>query len=611
MRMNNAVNEKFNENHQCAYMVEYSEEKTAEKAKTLIKALFGKDYDRFRKIFYHICISDVFDYKILVTRRAYLLYKIFVLVFRLFENERPDESKTFYVKGQVYNSHSIELINSFDIAKKRILVFDDIIVHGRTINSTIDRLKKLGAKTNQISVWCLLKSEYTNCLSSEIQERITTYRDCDEETWKNLSEDLTKIVVLYGKGYTSYVDTYVLKKSVFPILYKQLKTDKDFIELHSLERFDVSSFLLFPQPKEDGESKDYNCIRFYKYEDYLLIVPYVFIETIQEDCVRDYAFALLYKYEIKKAPADFFENGDLKKNLEKLFLKWTVNAIGKKIVESFLSKYNIVDSLEQTIIREESFQGINPQTTIDLPVQVSSFSKNYDESIDLDVDFCNKKLAESVSESLRFIRIENEEDVTELIQNAFSIYSFKIKEEDERRAKKQSNAELQERCKGLRITDAIYIFNDLLGQYCECKEINLSHIVRRETVALFIQNWDCGVASYDFSSFNDENTQKSMISGFIRNGEQVFREIYKSFNEIYQYYYVFTAKTLITDVSSLYAFGNYLENNLPERLRTQAKLFNEYMNLNSSYFADVFIVDSSGIRPEIFDFVNNYIRRSL
>lgn len=315
--MNRLVSDDLNENQisvkgdesQCVKnpsLIIENEDEAKEIYNYMKSLLEPDDYERISDIFYHICTSKDFQYKILVTRRAYLLYEIFAVIFSFVKEARPNHEAEFQIEGKIYNSHSLPLLSTLDAytsdaKKERYLIFDDIIVHGRAISKTFEKLKSKNIDSQNISVWCLLKKKDANCLLDEVNKRITVYRSCDSEAWKTLSDKLTNIVVRHGGGYTSYVDTYRFvfgqeqeTKEKFKRIFLNLhnKGNYKLIHLHMSEKFDVKSFIVL-ENKNISNSNEISCVRFYQYQHYLIVAPYVFLATVKTEDAFSYAVKVL------------------------------------------------------------------------------------------------------------------------------------------------------------------------------------------------------------------------------------------------------------------------------------------------------------------------------
>lgn len=129
-------------------------------------------------------------------------------------------------------------------------------------------------------------------------------------------------------------------------------------------------------------------------------------------------------------------------------------------------------------------------------------------------------------------------------------------------------------------------------------------------LSLVITSWDDGSTSYNFAPFPEIGGEK-IISGFLRNGEQVYRVIYDLYSKVYQYYYVFTLKTLEFRYSQLLNFGEHLTKAISSKkvLPKDVWRFLEYLKIDTSYFEDVFAVRPKEIPEYVIDDVNLYIEK--
>lgn len=617
------------------FLIESKEE--ANKIDNYMSYIFGADYKIIKEIFYHICISEDFQYKILVTRRAYLLYAIFSSMFELSKDTRPPEADdNFQISGTIYNSHSLNLISDSDIDSpenkpNRFLIFDDIVVHGRAISHNYEALLKKGIKDKNISIWCLFRNNDTNCLTEQAEKRITVFTTCNDRKWKKISDVITDIVVRFGQGYTSYIDTYRLSRSdeaqksdSAQKMYNSFSEVQNAkppmsITMESLSKFQVKSYVTQTNTYNFNED-EIDCVRFYQYSNDnindMIVIPYVFFGTIKAEEALSYAVKLLKQYRIEKIPSRFVpkDETELEKkiNLAPLLLKWTCNQIGKVLTDRTLSKEKIDFNLFSTVRRKETFGEIE-ENLISLNDINSKFLNGYtfnDAVSTLENDFCCQTFTQSLFENYECIKNSNitfgKAEIHQLLKNAFTAYSYKIREEDERRAQSQ-----KDRLIGVRVSDIITCINDFLNEHQDLKSVfpenELQNQIILETIALFVDSWDCGSAAYDLVIFTDKDGTK-WVSGFMRNGEQVFRSLYDRFSKIYQYYHIYTSYTLKTDTNSLQLFGDYLAKNLPMPLSQQARLFNQYMKFNTSYDSDVFVVAPVGkISDAVFLCVENYV----
>lgn len=102
-----------------------------------LKAILGdKFYEEIKEFFRQFILASNVD-KLLITRRAYILYKIFYKIISISEAQDDKKAKdAIATRGDcstcVYTTHSIPLLLGKS-EKRPLLIVDDVIVNGRTI----------------------------------------------------------------------------------------------------------------------------------------------------------------------------------------------------------------------------------------------------------------------------------------------------------------------------------------------------------------------------------------------------------------------------------------------------------------------------------------------
>lgn len=590
---------------------------------SLKRGLGFDEFNRLKELFFHVCISK-YEYKLLVTRRAYLLYKIFEAVFQCFPGERPNISEPFKSFGKVYNSHSMFLLtNIFENGNgdEKLLVVDDIIVYGRAVSNVMRDLQdKVKIPKNQIYIWCFYKNSMARCISKDVEDRLMVYKITSNQIWKKASDVFTEAIVKNGQGYTSFVDTYVLENFVDRIpeeknnLYiignadQKIELPTGFtVKLDVLEKFNVQSWIYFPQEIADYPNS-VGCIRFYLNETDLLVIPYLFIKDVYVENVYGFVFELLKQYNIQQIPKEFIEDYDSdSKRLITLFLKWSVNRIGQELIKHLLRNNQMDYNPDFTVLHKETFPFDNE---VDIPNQFTWNNTKVEESVP-DKDFCLGAFSEIVKK-----KYEAEQQILSLddLKQVYTQYAFYIKEEDERRAALQQN-----RCLGISAFDSYETVTGITNLEAEAKEEAL-----REVLSLYIMQWDIGEASYNLYEISSSETgAHTFASGLMCNGEQVYKRIYNLYSYVYPYFKCFTQRTYEYRHEELERFGTFLKSIFDKQERkgliTEAVLdlrkkelrnFLDDMQMNSSYFDDAFVIRGQDIAvtKEIAGVVDEYVR---
>lgn len=579
-------------------------------------ALGPVEFRRLKELFFHVYIEK-YPFKLLVTRRAYLLYKLFVDIFTFFPEELTAFEKPFETYGKIYNSHSMHLLKKYfqddSIQDKRLLIVDDIIVHGRAVSQTCSDLNnEVFAKIEDMSFWCYYLSYDAKCISPDVKRKLDIYKVTGNQTWKRVSNIFTKAIIDYGVGYTSYIDTYLIRNYDGKILeflekkatkqYKVIQTESD-----SQENYTVKSYIYMKNEALDEDLKCAECLRFYTKGNDLLVIPYLFVDSICATQAYSYIIALLNKYGISKIPCEFDSTIENDIDLVVLFLKWTVNRIGQEIVRQFFNHLTDVADISLEVNQHtESFNLTEDEDMIDIPNSKVDSLKTC--VCTEQMNFCAGIFEQAVDQIVPDVGGKLFPDYKTLY-DIYTQYSFKIKEEDEANAESGKS----DRCTGIRLIDA---YDILVKKYKIDGDENKREVLHN-LISLFIMQWDTGGASYNL--FKIKNAEYTFISGLMRNGEQVYRQIYHLYPHIYPYFKYFTKTTLEYRKSELKRFGNYLKSVWRDKER-KGSLFGEEASANkeindfiqclefvSSYFDDVFVVRANKLNESAVNIVKDYI----
>ena len=129
------------------------------------------------------------------------------------------------------------------------------------------------------------------------------------------------------------------------------------------------------------------------------------------------------------------------------------------------------------------------------------------------------------------------------------MYLTSIQNVDEKQAK-----EGLERKIGIRVNDIINMFE---------KELTIKEL-KEVIIAEIISSWDIGLSSYVIEEIKIDDT-KSVIDGFIRNGEQTYRNIFEIYSVPYAIFYKYFVETCEYQKGSLMELAQYLDENLNKK----------------------------------------------
>lgn len=216
--------------------------------------------DQIKRFFFHVHYNK-YAAKILITRRAYVLFKMFSDIMTspedsdkiVFWDTEILKSRICPKDHSILNSHSLNYINKIiddtpeeKRAGLKFLLVDDIVIHGRTISKEYERISHIlnnkHIPSQNIDVWCLdlNKAVYSLPCIKIPRNQIKVFWNANEGIWKNESNRLTKLILLWKKGYTSIVNVYKYEMS--------FKNIKNYFKSQS------TKYILIKSDSVEGES---------------------------------------------------------------------------------------------------------------------------------------------------------------------------------------------------------------------------------------------------------------------------------------------------------------------------------------------------------------------
>lgn len=586
-------------------------------------------YEIMDEFFYHLRVTAPkgHNYIIALTRRAYLLYKIFERIYDQseHENEVTNSASTQQDKQDkviLCNTHSLAMLD-FE-HDDRVLVFDDIIVQGSSmlaaVNDVKDKFKKKCEKEPEIDIWCLFCNsqaafleEINKLTNSEGKSILKIVRYVNPIEWKEFSDKMTEVVATSSIGYASYVKTFEISKEIYSHYHDLVNEDEI-----KKDKFGNEFFVLWDCGNDlTGLRDQYNifpCIRFYKKEKIgsYLAIPYVFLPSLHQDKVEKYCKALLNKFKIS-LPTLPEKSSDSDKYKKKVFIyKWTVAAVSQMVLRICLN----VDQLkkcQESLDCQESFGGVIKNdkkgeiTKQNASYSLPEFKKehyNYtDNNVDRDIHECiahdckdtnikmgQKIFGEAVESSGRIV--ENFEDI-------YNDYTTKINKENTTKTKEAAVSSTEPPMYRIRIED---MFEKMgISQNTQ----NIQDI--QKILEVIIASWDVGSNTYNIVS-----TEDGIIAGVIRHGEQSYRTHYERFSDEYPFFYEYFCQTDRFRIKDIQKFAEDFQQYFQRHFRNKTVRFMDFVkNLNEEeYFSDLLAIgelDCSSGYGEPARHVENYV----
>ena len=167
--------------------------------KSIKKVLKESDYEGLYDFFLNIFRSD-YDVIVLMSRRCLVLCRIFMIIFIL-NQEEIMEKKTLVISNQAVPVYRKTLKG------KKVLIVDDILIHGRTINDMYFDIKSYCQTTfPEISIYMVDKE--LDCIQDEAKSRVEASYIVSKGEWRNLSNKIVNCIFSANMPYTSFVSSY-------------------------------------------------------------------------------------------------------------------------------------------------------------------------------------------------------------------------------------------------------------------------------------------------------------------------------------------------------------------------------------------------------------------
>lgn len=168
---------------------------------------------------------------------------------------------------------------------KKILVADDILIHGRTIQSVWNYLTNIcGIPADKIDIdiygYCISPPK---CLTEQVKRRILPMRMLGQSAWRNLSNQFLAIVLKSGLPHASFVMSYGKYLSHSTVNISSLPM-KDVVSV-DLSSEDLERVVWLPQHHSLNELVAACCMRavYSRQTSRLSLIPFVITNPVRRD----------------------------------------------------------------------------------------------------------------------------------------------------------------------------------------------------------------------------------------------------------------------------------------------------------------------------------------
>lgn len=572
----------------------------------------GRIFDSLFNYFRAFYIAN-FEVKILITRKSYMIFKIFEEVFEKIESIKGKKYGEFYTSNYVYQLKHIPNLN-----EKKILVVDDIVIHGRTISNTCRRLYKIifNQEVEQIDftnsklfeklkdkvyISSFLVSEEGQCLDAIIPLFVNFNRQVkvNDIGWRDISDKINLFIAKANKGYVSYLDTFCFKKN--EMAYNIICSKLDKFEKQDNVLFSdngIDSYILNLSQCKDFHNDIYNefislldnnriisFIRVYKYKSSLCIIPFAFLPTVKKDELYEFYLYLLslniLSTKARENLDNYFSFDSLENNDYVFCFEWITYFLSKCIGIIYFESSGInVDLNSGGIKCSESFSSCYLDNSL---LSFSNIKK--ENKVVFQTAFNNKRKELELDECIRQYELCWDECDRNL-NKTMAIYLTRTREIDQCRAKMH-----MQRLFGICAEDIQAITG--LDNSSICTSV--------------INTWDCGMGSGKPKIIE---TSRDYLGTVTVNGEQIYRYFFDLYKQATYNIRFFIFNCILADYEKISKFAGFIDSKLGDT--SHSKLVSYINRDNYSDFINAIsqddIVNYRDVNNSNFKLILTYIK---
>lgn len=485
-------------------------------------------YEFFKRNFLR---AGDYDYIIVKARRAYMLARIFGIIL-LYENKGHNDDKYLKALAKLHSDVFIYTQEFKEHKHKKLLVLDDIVIHGRALNELVAYL----TDNNLYTLDSIVMSANAECLKYNLRELFSeNVQRVDNATWKRLSNEIVSLIQVSGQSYAAFTDSYLCDNNFTPANLFDYSVYS--VENNARRVAGVNMDVCFDALRNDY-TKGWYCTRIYtnNNEDAVIkkiAVPFVNlplmpINTWMNYCRKYDLFnkvqyinsnnvynnfktaEVVYKYVSNVASALYACNMQFRQSTtNNLFGSFGVKEIDVNSVSNVQRMLQCMDAERKSentlmwlITHEKQYN--------DKGTELDSANLLYE--VEYLCTLKSVSLWDDVLQSCADELTRTKESITvQMLQKALDTYLDKLHMLNEKNAKKKLP-----RLQGI----PVYALFTVLKNAALTYNWNLRMSDYNEFCAYLLSVWDVGIASYNVDVFNFK--QQTYIGGCITDGEQAY-----------------------------------------------------------------------------------------
>ena len=494
-------------------------------------------------------VADEYEYIIVKVRRDFILAQVFCAIL-LFDTKsdvrlkyelaanilRSDifVSSPDFVRWETYIPNKTKVQNKCDetdnyvvkTRNARVLVLDDIIIHGRALSQLVDYLINVGLyNLVNVDADSIIVCKDAECINNNLEAcLVDKYKKksarqeygVTPESWKSLSNKFVEIIQHSGQSYAAFIDSYMV-----PVDYNCEDALPHYVpELCSSAQKKANIKLkVYYKKDEFKDNMLKHCLRYYT-------------QKLENDLVRRIAipfvelpFISLQEWRGMYSQISVFKNVKHIKNNGGTH--GSVDIFSYKLVSNIASNYfakelDLVEATSNNLLYSFNLNVTdNVEILKEAYIVYSNLKKANNnmvsESTDDVIGFCTQRVKhlESVKLWKNLVsKTQKAKITTEDLNAMMTKYLAKLNAINEERAKMK-----EPRLQGMPIASLF----EVLRYYSDKYNWNLEPETYWAFYAYIISLWDVGIANYNVDIFKYEG--KEYIGGCITDGEQAYHAI--------------------------------------------------------------------------------------
>lgn len=272
------------------------------KRKKVLRKLSKTDYGGLIKYVKEIYLAK-YQLKILMARKCSNLFFALLPLARdenggcveqLYKKEFSGEERPLIISNRALSMLKKKIQSG---TYKKILLADDIIIHGRSLDDIYQLLagwfKEAGITDYEIDIWAYAESRNGLLKDMESLKKRDVRKVCNEDEWRTISNNIVNILQLLGQPYTSYVPNMKISQdsALGKKMQEMLERENSLFLLQDnaeMKPYQVNSYVYVSSEKF---STALNCsVRIYECSELrqYIFVPMVMLKPITQDELVNY-----------------------------------------------------------------------------------------------------------------------------------------------------------------------------------------------------------------------------------------------------------------------------------------------------------------------------------